>query len=486
MIFPTLEFFLFFSFVFVTHWYILPALIPEPKLRKSLIHIFLLIVSYIFYMSWNWKFGGLILLSTLIDFFLADLIFESKNQVFRKRMIVISLVLNLVFILGFFKYYGFLSENLNALLHTLGFQSLFPVLKIVLPVGISFYTFQSLSYTIDVYRGAIPSEKNFIRFALFVSFFPQLVAGPIVTAKSFLPQLQTEKKIEDIPFRKAIRYFLMGYFKKVVLSDNISPIADLIFKNPDVYSTEALWLGAFLFWVQVYCDFSGYTDMAYSAALLLGYELPENFRMPYISQSVTEHWRRWHITLSTWLRDYVYISLGGNRVGLFRHRFNVWFTMFVGGIWHGANWTFLIWGSIQGGFLLIESVLKEWKAKWFPNLTIPDSWDKALTPVRVLYASTVAVTFGVIFRSANIESALKMIHGMYVYQSGELRPYMLKQGIPAILCVIIGHYLGWLIYEKGKEFKIPVWLEFSLYPLIAFCFAILSPDGEIPFIYFDF
>lgn len=486
MIFPTLEFFLFFSFVFIVHWFILPAVFRNSESRKSIIHIFLLIASYAFYMSWNWKFGGLILLSTVIDFVLADWIFESKDPVFRKRMIVISLVLNLVFILGFFKYYEFLSGNLNALLTSLGWQALFPVLKVVLPVGVSFYTFQSLSYTIDVYRGAIPSEKNFIRFALFVSFFPQLVAGPIVTAKSFLPQLHTEKKLSEIPFRKAIRYFFLGYFKKVVLSDNISPIADTIFGNPNHYSTEALWLAAFLFWVQVYCDFSGYTDMAYSAALLLGYQLPENFRMPYLSQTVTEHWRRWHITLSTWLRDYVYFSLGGNRVGAFRHRFNVWFTMFVGGIWHGANWTFFIWGSIQGGFLLFESLLKDAKEHFFPNLNPSPLLSKLLTPARIAYATIVAVTFGTIFRSANISSALDMIHGMYIYQAGELRPYMLKQGIPAILCVMVGHYLGWLIFEKGKEIRIPVWLEFSLYPILAFVFALMSPDGEIPFIYFDF
>ncbi|TGK04757.1 MBOAT family protein [Leptospira semungkisensis] len=486
MIFPTLEFFLFFSFVFLANWYILPFLFPKHEIRKKVIHIFLLVMSYIFYMSWNWKFGGLILLSTIIDFVLADLIHESKNQSARKWMIVTSLVLNLVFILGFFKYYDFLSHNLNSLLQYIGLPGLFPILKIVLPVGVSFYTFQSLSYTIDVYRGVIPSEKNFIRFALFVSFFPQLVAGPIVTAKSFLPQLQTEKRLEDIPFRKAIRYFLLGYFKKVVLSDNISPISDLIFKDPGNYSTEALWLAALLFWVQVYCDFSGYTDMAYSAALLLGYELPENFRMPYISQSVTEHWRRWHITLSSWLRDYVYISLGGNRAGKFRHRFNVWFTMFVAGIWHGANWTFFVWGSIQGGFLMVESMIKEWKAQFFPDLKPSPFWEKLLTPTRILYASIVCITFGVIFRAANLDMAFQFIHGMYSYQAGELRPYMLKQGVPAILAVIVGHYLGWLIFEKGKEFRIPAWLEFTLYPILVFVLAILSPDGEIPFIYFDF
>ncbi|TGK18602.1 MBOAT family protein [Leptospira fluminis] len=486
MLFPTLEFFLFFTFVFLVYWYLLPVLFPNHHLRKFVVHVFLLIVSYAFYMSWDWRFGGLILLSTVIDYVLADRIFESKNRSYRKAMITLSLVLNLVFILGFFKYYNFLCGSLNDLLVIVGWSPLFPVLKIVLPVGVSFYTFQSLSYTIDVYRGTIPAEKSFLRFALFVSFFPQLVAGPIVTAKTFLPQMETEKKLENIPFRRAIRFFLLGYFKKVVLSDNVSPISDLIFKNPEAYSTEALWLAALLFWVQVYCDFSGYTDMAYGCALLLGYELPENFRMPYLSQSVTEHWRRWHITLSSWLRDYVYISLGGSRVGALRHRFNVWFTMFVAGVWHGANWTFVIWGSIQGTFLMVEAVLKDLKARLFPNLSLSSGWDNALVPLRILYASSVAITFGVIFRSESLGKAVTMISGMYSYRTGELRPYMLKVGLPVILCVILGHFLGWLIFEKGKQIRIPVWLEFALYPFAAVILALLSPDAEVPFIYFQF
>ncbi|PKA05667.1 MBOAT family O-acyltransferase, partial [Leptospira ellisii] len=274
----------------------------------SVTHYFLLIVSYYFYMSWDWRFGGLILLSTVIDFVLAAKIHSSEDKNVKFTLITVSLVLNLVFILGFFKYYNFFADSLNLFLGTFGIKGALPILNIILPVGISFYTFQSLSYTIDVYRGQIQPERSFLRFALFVSFFPQLVAGPIVTAKTFLPQMDTVKNLTDIQFRKAIRYFIMGYFKKVVLSDNISPITQLIYANPQDYGTAALWLGATLFAVQVYCDFSGYTDMAYGSALLLGYELPENFRMPYVARSITEHWRRWHMTLSTWLRDYVYIS----------------------------------------------------------------------------------------------------------------------------------------------------------------------------------
>ena len=200
-------------------------------------------------------------------------------------------------------------------------------------------------------------EKSFIKFALYVSFFPQLVAGPIVTAKTFLPQLFRKVQFEDVNFKKAIRYFLLGYFKKVIISDNISPIVDLIFKNPENYGTSVLWLANVLFALQLYGDFSGYTDMAYSSALLLGYELPENFYLPFKATSVTDFWRRWHISLSTWLRDYIYISLGGSRYGRLRHKFNLFMTMFLGGIWHGANWTFFLWGIFMGFFLAIESTI---------------------------------------------------------------------------------------------------------------------------------
>lgn len=359
-----------------------------------------------------------------------------------------------------------------------------PILHVILPVGISFYTFQSLSYTIDVYRRQILPEKSFLRFALFVSFFPQLVAGPIVTAKTFLPQLDTAKNLTEIRFRKAIRYFILGYIKKVVLSDNAAPIVEKIFGHPENYGTVALWLGATLFLIQIYCDFSGYTDMAYASALLLGYELPENFRMPFIARSVTEHWRRWHITLSTWLRDYVYISLGGNRAGVFRHRFNLWFTMFVAGFWHGAAWTFVIWGSCQGTILLLEALYGSLKEKYFRDFRILP--DKILAPIQIILTCFVSVAVGTWFRAESFTKGWTMLKKMFVYTEGGLRPYMLKTGIPVILCVIAGQWLGYFIFEKKKEWNPPVWFEFSFYPIIAVILALLTPDQELPFIYFQF
>ncbi|PJZ51968.1 MBOAT family O-acyltransferase [Leptospira adleri] len=484
MLFPTLEFFVFFVFVFLIYWYLIPYFFGKDSKALTVTHSFLLIVSYYFYMSWDWRFGGLILLSTVIDFFLAAKIHETEDKESKFVLITVSLVLNLVFILGFFKYYNFFANSINLFLGTFGVGNSLPILNIILPVGISFYTFQSLSYTIDVYRGQILPEKSFLRFALFVSFFPQLVAGPIVTARTFLPQMETVKNITAIPFRKAIRYFILGYIKKVVLSDNVSPIVDLIFANPENYGTAALWLAATLFMIQIYCDFSGYTDMAYSAALLLGYELPENFRMPFTARSITEYWRRWHITLSTWLRDYVYISLGGNRAGAFRHRFNLWFTMFIAGFWHGANWTFIVWGSCQGTLLLIEAMYGNFKEKHFPNFRIIP--ERVLAPIQIFLANFVSVAVGTCFRSESLTKEWIMVKRMFLFTEGGLRPYMLKTGIPVILAVIVGQWLGHLIFEKKKSWEIPVWFEFVFYPFLFVGLALLTPDLEVPFIYFQF
>ncbi|MBE7412831.1 MAG: MBOAT family protein [Leptospiraceae bacterium] len=484
MLFATLEYLIFFIVVFIFHWYIFPAIIQNDENRRKSVHIFLLIASYFFYMSWDYRFGALILFSTFIDYYLAILIEETNSHRQRLTYLIISLFLNLVCVLGFFKYYNFLVSSLGDFLSIFGMENFLPVLKITLPVGVSFFTFQSLSYTIDVYRKIIPSERSFIRFALFVSFFPQLVAGPIVMAKQFLPQLFNKVSLDEIPFRKSIRFFLLGYFKKVILSDNVSPICDLIFANPENYGTYALWLASFLFCVQIYCDFSGYTDMAYSSALLLGYELPENFKMPFLSKSFTEYWRRWHISLSTWLRDYVYISLGGSKRGYISHKFNIWFTMFVGGVWHGANWTFVIWGSIQGFLLLIESLLKDFRQKYihFDYSGLRPYMDV----FRILLTVFLTATFGTCFRAESLTKEWIMISKMFTFHDGGLRPYMLKTGIPAILSVIIGHYLGYLFFEKNINLKIPKFLEYASYPFIILIFLLLTPDKKIPFIYFQF
>ncbi|HMV46071.1 MAG TPA: MBOAT family O-acyltransferase, partial [Leptospiraceae bacterium] len=326
--------------------------------------------------------------------------------------------------------------------------------------------------------------RSLVKFALYVSFFPQLVAGPIVTAKTFLPQLFRQVKLEEVNFKKAIRYFLLGYFKKVIISDNISPIVDLIYKNPENYGTEALWLATSLFAIQLYGDFSGYTDMAYGSALLLGYELPENFFMPFKAVSVSDFWRRWHISLSTWLRDYIYISLGGSRNGYFRHKFNLFMTMFLGGIWHGANWTFFIWGTTMGLFLAIESMFNDWKEK-----NAKDFFHRFRIPINIIggiYAlGAVSITCA-LFRGESLEKSLLMLHNMVHFVPGSPRPYMIKTALIMFVIVFLGHSIGHYLYERGKVFKIPYWLEVSFYPFIILGIAYFTNDNEAPFVYFQF
>lgn len=434
-------------------------------------------------MSWDYRFGALILISTLIDYYVAILIEKTDNDKTRLRLLQISLVLNLVCILGFFKYYHFVVSNLNAGLNLFGLENPIPALKIILPVGISFFTFQSLSYTIDVYRKQIQAEKSFIKFALFVSFFPQLVAGPIVTAKSFLPQLTREVSLEEVQFKVAIRYFIMGYIKKVVLSDNISPIADLIFSNPENYGTTASWLGASLFIVQIYCDFSGYSDMAYGSALLLGYELPENFRMPFVCVNFTDFWRKWHISLSSWLKEYLYFALGGSRKGYFRHKFNLFFTMLLAGLWHGASWNFVIWGGLQGVILAVESAYSKWKE----SRGIVTRNSIFFNMFYMIATMSFFTLIGTLFRTENLTKDWIMVQNMlFKFSSTGLRPYMVKAAIAVISVLVVGHIFGYFIFEKKKEFKIPVALEYGTYIFVVLLISLLTNDNDPPFIYFQF
>jgi alginate O-acetyltransferase complex protein AlgI len=479
LLFNNLEYFLFFGTIFFYQWYIHPYLFKDPNFSRKSLHAILLVCSYFFYMSWDYRFGGLILLSTIIDYFLALKIDSEINAKLKKFYLQLSLILNLVFILGFFKYYNFIINSANSILNLFDYNNPLPGLYIVLPVGISFFTFQSMSYTIDVYKREIPVEKSFVKFALFVSFFPQLVAGPIVTAKTFMPQLEKLPKFEEIHFLKAIRYFLMGYIKKVIISDNISPIIDLIFQSPGEYGTAATWLAAILFVIQVYSDFSGYSDMAYGSGLLLGFELPENFRMPLIGRNFTDLWRRWHISLSSWLKDYLYFSLGGSRVGYFRHKINLFLTMLIAGLWHGASWNFVIWGGIQGLILALESAYHQ-------KFKIQET----ISAFRYIVQNAMTLFFfaliGVLFRPQEFDKAQQIYYNLFFYHSKGLRPYMLKIGLAVIFTVIVSNIIGYFIFEKNKKFSIPPQIEFFGYAFGVLILSLLTNDNVVPFIYFQF
>ncbi len=314
--------------------------------------LFLLAASYYFYMSWNWKYAGLIAFSTLIDYFVGLRLHREDRPGARRLLLIVSLVANLG-MLAVFKYFNFFMEVWEETTRLFGFEVASRHLNVLLPVGISFYTFQTMSYTIDLYRRKIPCEKDFIKFAVFVSFFPQLVAGPIVRASEFLPQLHRPPRIRREEFNSGMTLVFQGLFKKIVLADLLAALAvDDVFANPGAFSSWDLYFALAGYAFQIYNDFSGYSDIAIGAARMLGFGLPQNFNRPYMALGIREFWTRWHISLSTWLRDYLYIPLGGNRRGERRTYANLLITMLLGGLWHGAAINFVIWGFYHGVLLL--------------------------------------------------------------------------------------------------------------------------------------
>jgi alginate O-acetyltransferase complex protein AlgI len=316
----------------------------------------LLVASYVFYGAWDWRFLSLIAISTVVDFYCGRAMHASSSERQRKRFLLISIVVNLS-MLGFFKYFGFFTESLAVLFSNFGIDLAPVTLNIVLPVGISFYTFQTLSYTIDIYRRDMKPCRNFLDFALFVSFFPQLVAGPIERAKRLLPQLTMPRQIDLKMVSGGIYLIVWGLFKKVVIADNLGIYVDATFAKTEFANGEVL-LAVLAFAFQIYCDFSGYTDIARGLARTLGIRLMLNFNLPYIARNPSDFWRRWHISLSTWLRDYLYLGLGGNRKGVFRTYVNLFIVMLLGGLWHGAAWNFVLWGAYHGSLLAIHRALR--------------------------------------------------------------------------------------------------------------------------------
>ena len=346
MLFNSWQFAVFLPIVFGLYW-ALPHKYRQPVL---------LISSYYFYMSWNFKYVVLILFTTAVSYTAAVLVERTGKHEKRKLLLAATLVacLGVLFI---FKYFNFFMGSLAAAAQRFAIPLHPTTLKLLLPVGISFYTFQTLSYVIDVYRGDVAAERNFFTYALFVSFFPQLVAGPIERTKNLLPQLKAEHTFGYDQAMYGLKLMVWGYFKKLVVADNLAVFVDRVFNDVYTYRGFALVLAAFFFTIQIYCDFSGYSDIARGTAKLLGIDLMENFKSPYFSASIHEFWSRWHISLSTWFRDYVYIPLGGNRVSKARHYWNLLLTFLVSGLWHGANWTFVIWGGVHGAAQVVENAL---------------------------------------------------------------------------------------------------------------------------------
>jgi len=440
---------------------------------------FLLVASYFFYGCWDWRFLGLLIGTTVIDFWVGLRIAAHDDESTRRRILLLSLAANLG-VLGFFKYYNFFVASAIALLESLGVQPHAPTLSIILPVGISFYTFQSMSYTIDVYRRATEPARNFWDFALFVAYFPQLVAGPISRKADLLHQITSPSKPTGASVNSALMLILLGLVKKVLIADMLAPEVERIFSHPDQFSAGVLLRGAYFFTFQIYCDFSGYSDMARGVSRLFGVELCINFNQPYLSQSITEFWRRWHISLSHWLRDYLYISLGGNRQGAWKTYRNLMLTMLIGGLWHGASWTFVAWGGLHGIYLAIERRLGVGQGA---SVVVHSPLMAALRRIALSVLTFHLVAFAwIFFRATTFETAFQYIFGLL-----QMDHLSAVGPLPILVAAIV--LLIDLPQDMGKDHTVylraPWWLQSPVYAVL--CLAMILYGGrDIPFIYFQF
>lgn len=480
MLFNSVDYAFFLPIVFILYWFV-------TKKRVKAQNILLLIASYYFYACWDWRFLFLLIFSTTLDFVMGIQMGKSKTHRIKKTWLLLSIIINLGF-LGFFKYYNFFVDSAMKGLSEVGIDLNLWTLSIILPVGISFYTFHGLSYVIDIYNNRIKVERNIVDYALFVSFFPLLVAGPIERATHLLPQLKRRRVFNYANAVNGMRQILWGLFKKVVIADTCAQYVDMFFNNTPEYGGLSLIIGAVLFAIQIYGDFSGYSDIAIGTARLFGIDLLQNFNFPYFSRNIAEFWRRWHISLSTWFRDYLYIPLGGSRGGTWMKVRNIFIIFIVSGFWHGANWTFITWGLLNAIYFLPLLLAKKNRnhldtvaeGKLFPNI-------KELLGILITFSLT---TFGwIFFRAESVTHAFQYIHQIYSSTGGmeEFQEFY-KWGVTYFMVLFIG--LEWIgreqtfALEKQLD-KWPKFLRYAFYYLLVL--ALFWYGGkEQQFIYFQF
>jgi alginate O-acetyltransferase complex protein AlgI len=461
------------------------VLLVYPRLRLRFQNVFLLIASYIFYGYWDWRFISLLFILTILNFLFAQKLHAADSQERKRTLLSGGIAVNLG-ILGFFKYFNFFVDSAATVLATIGFQPHMPLLRVLLPVGISFYTFQTMTYTIDIYRGKLQPAKNFVDFALFVSFFPLLLSGPIERATNILPQICSPRILTEEKVRMGLNLVLLGYFKKIAIADTLAPIADKIFAAPEMMSCGQLWSGVYAFTFQIYGDFSGYTDIARGIALILGFKVMENFNAPYFSRSITEFWRRWHISLSTWLRDYVYIPLGGSRLGIARTYVNLIITMFLCGLWHGAAWQFVIWGVAHGLYLAVHRLLLKGKKLDLAWPQTSHGWFVEIVKMFFTF-HLVAVTW-VFFKSPNISSASIYLEGLFRFQQFTGISTTVLFAASLVIALDVAQTLSrshvWL--TDRKELRFVRYVVAQLLFVSIFAAAIAHAGTTTPFIYFQF
>ena len=476
MVFTSPTFIVFFAVFYSL--YLLLQRVPNVRYQNVL----LLVASNIFYGAWDPRFLGLLWFSALIDFFVAQQIANASTQRHKRLWLIFTLTTQLS-ILGTFKYLNFGIESAALLLQALGFEAHYHALAIILPVGISFYTFQTMGYTIDVYRGKVRPCTNLIDFGLYVSFFPQLVAGPIETPGHLLPQLVRKRVIDRAAVSIGVYWVAIGFFKKVVIADTLAPLVQYTFANPTSISGISSLLGIMAFSLQIYGDFAGYTYIARGVAKLMGIDLALNFRRPYLATTPREFWRRWHISLSNWLRDYLYISLGGSRLGIGRTYVNLMLTMFLGGLWHGASWNFVVWGLYHGSLLCIDHLMDSYGIRL---RLLPASFERTNHVLRV--AGMYVLTLGgwLLFRVTTMHQAGDILHNILFNFTFD--PGVAILAVPVLVLTVALFAFHIAQERKQNDLLVLSWsplAQFGWYVFIALA-VITAGLKSYPFIYFQF
>jgi len=473
MLFNSIEFLLFLPLVFVLYWFVFNKNIKYQNLL-------ILVSSYFFYGWWDYRFLSLIILSTIVDFIIGLNISGQSSKKNQKILLWCSVLFNLG-VLGFFKYYNFFIESWIDLFSSIGYEiNSVWTLNIILPVGISFYTFQTMSYTMDIFKGKLSPIKDFVAFAAFVSFFPQLVAGPIERATNLLPQILKKRKFKYERGVQGLKLIFWGLFKKVVIADTLAPVVNDIFENYQDLGGSTLWLGAIYFAFQIYCDFSGYSDIAIGTSKLFGFEVMSNFKFPYFSRNIGEFWRRWHISLSTWFRDYLYIPLGGSKKGIWISLINIFIIFLVSGFWHGANWTFIVWGLFHS-ILFIPSFIFKTNRKYVSSIIAENSLMPTPKEFIQVGITFILVTIGwVFFRSETIGDSFNYIINMT--QNFQIPKLNFAKYLVFILVLLIS---DWFFRkdERLEKGEINV-IFFGIVAVYLVSKIIMSANTE--FIYFEF
>jgi len=469
---------IFTSFTFVVFFIILILFLVASKNNTYRLYI-LLIFSYLFYGWWNVYYLALIFIVSFSGWLFGYLIYNEPRKKLKKLYLAINLFISLG-LLAYFKYTNFFISSISTLL-----EQPPVVLDILLPVGISFFTFQTLSYTMDIYRGKVPLCRSLLKFSLFVAFFPQLVAGPIVRASEFLPQLNKSIKLKSENWLIGSQIFLGGALQKVLIADNLSQFVDMIYQQPQIYSAITLWIAVFAYAIQIFCDFSGYSLMAIGLSRILGFQLPKNFNMPYNAKSITEFWHRWHMSLSLWLRDYLYISMGGNRKGVIRTQLNMFMTMLLGGLWHGASWNFIIWGALHGIALGLNRFWVLFLSKRMQVIVGVKFYNVCAWLITILFVSLLWIPF----RSPDIQTSYHIIMRLFLATDGI--DWLHTQTLIILSVVLIWHSLHSLRYKLLFDFPMEA-AQLNTYQAIfmimsaLYLLVLFFPSNTSPFIYFQF